>query len=285
MKCSLFDGLYFSRPLVNCYDGETGSGEGEGGDGGAAVAVATAAAAAGGAGGGNKMFTQDELNKLNAADRRKDREAMAKLEQQLAGLKENVNLSDKDKADLEANLEMVRGQLRTKEDQAKHEKKKLEEELTGKIKDLEGRYGELEGRYRSETVKRSWQDAFGSDAFNLQQSVAMMSSQSKLVPVIDEKTKQATGESKIVVELDDEDADGNPTKSTLTPAEAVKRMKELKHKYGYLFKTNVVAGVGGSNTTGGLSGKGEIDLKKLASDPEQYRKMRKEQPEALYSKR
>lgn len=285
MSRSLLEGFYLARPLVACFDGEGEGGEGGegGGDGGAAAAAAAvAAAAAAGGAGGSKTFTQDEVNKLNAADRRKDREALAKSEQQMAALLEKVNLSDKERSSLEENLEMVRGQLRTKEEQAKIERKRIEEELTGKYTDLERRYQDLDGRYRGETVKRAWQDAFGGDAFNLSQSVAMMSSQSKLVPVIDEKTKKETGEQKIVVELEDEDSDGKPTVSTMTPVEAVARMKELKHKYGYLFKTNVVAGVGGSNTTGGMSGSGDVDLKKLASDPEQYRKMRKERPDVLY---
>ncbi len=157
--------------------------------------------------------------------------------------------------------------------------------MTGRYTDLEKRYQDLDGRYRGETVKRSWQDALGSDAFNIGQTVAMMSAQSRLVPVVDEKTKKETGDFQIVVDLEDEDSEGKPTKSTLTPVEAVARMKELPGRYGYLFKANVVSGVGGSNSTGGMSGKGDVDLKKLAQDPEQYRKMRKENPSALYGQR
>lgn len=284
MSRSLVDALYLSLASVACFDGEGGEGgEGEGAGEGAGASGAGASGASGAPAG--KTFTQDEVNKLNAADRRKDKEALAKLEKQLTTLQENQNLSASEKQSLEENLEMVRGQLRTKEEQAKIERKRIEEELTGKYTDLESRYNDLSGRYRGETIKRSWQDAFGSDAYSLPQAVALMSPQSKLVPVIDEKTKKETGEQKIVVELDDEDSEGNPTKSTLTPAEAVKRMKELPHKYGNLFKTNVVAGVGGTNTTGGMAGKGEVDLRKLAQDPEQYRKMRKENPGALYAKR
>ncbi|MEX0827858.1 MAG: hypothetical protein WD005_02795, partial [Haliea sp.] len=249
------------------------------------AAAAAAAAALEAAAKGGKTFTQDEVNKLNAADRRKDKEALAKLEKQLQGLQENVNLSTGEKQTLEENLEMVRGQLRTKEETAKIERKRIEEELTTKYNDLDHRYKELDGRYRGETVKRSWQDALGSDAFNLGQTVAMMSAQSRLVPVVDEKTKKETGEFQIVVDLEDEDSEGKPTKSTLTPVEAVARMKELPGRYGYLFKANVVSGVGGSNSTGGMSGKGDVDLKRAAQDPETYRKLRKENPTALYGQR
>lgn len=277
MSRILFEGLYWSRPLVVCFDGESDPPvDDPAGD--PPVDPSKTNPATG------KTFTQDEVNKLNAADRRKDKEALAKLEKQLQGLQESSSLSASEKQSLEENLEMVRGQLRTKEEQAKIERKRIEEESTAKYTDLEKRYLDLDGKYRGETIKRSWQDAFGNDAYSLSQAVSLMSPQSKLVPVIDEKTKKETGEQRIVVELADEDSEGNPTKSTLTPTEAVKRMKELPHLYGNLFKTNVVAGVGGTNTTGGVAGKGELDLKKLAQDPEQYRKMRKENPNLLYGR-
>jgi hypothetical protein len=66
-----------------------------------------------------------------------------------------------------------------------------------------------------------------------------------------------------------------------TPQEAVQRMKELPEQWGNLFRANVVSGIGSGAATGGVtSGEGgRIDVAKLS--PEQYRKLRKENPEAL----
>jgi hypothetical protein len=62
----------------------------------------------------------------------------------------------------------------------------------------------------------------------------------------------------------------------MSPAAAVKRMKELAEVHGNLFKSNVVSGVGGSS---GTANPGKIDMRKLT--PQQYAKLRRENPSAL----
>lgn len=91
------------------------------------------------------------------------------------------------------------------------------------------------------------------------------------------------GEFKVVVEFDDVDAEGKPIKTVRSPAEAVARMKEME-RYANFFKNNIVAGTGGSSNPGGLptNGQGRIDLRKVAQDPELYRKLRKENPNLLF---
>jgi hypothetical protein len=58
-------------------------------------------------------------------------------------------------------------------------------------------------------------------------------------------------------------------------------MKELPNLYGNLFKSGVVSGIGSSSATGGLApgGGGKVDLKNLT--PQQYMKIRSENPELL----
>ena len=53
-------------------------------------------------------------------------------------------------------------------------------------------------------------------------------------------------------------------------------MTELP-RHGNLFQGGKTGGLGGSGSSGKNTGK--IDLVKLAKDPAQYRKLRKEQPE------
>jgi hypothetical protein len=74
---------------------------------------------------------------------------------------------------------------------------------------------------------------------------------------------------------------GKEVISLRTPEQAVQRMKELPEHYGNLFRSNVVSGVGSGSATGGAQpGEGgRIDPTSLT--PEQYRRLRKENPEAL----
>lgn len=276
----MLNNLYFSFPIVSCFEGE-GAGDGAG-DGAGAGQGAGDGAGAGANDGAGKTFTQDDVNRILADDKRKHQAALLKTEQTYKDLlANNKALTEKDRATLEDNLATVQGQLRTKEEQAKMEKRQLEEQLNGKIKEHETRAVEWENRYKTETVARSIQDAaVTADAFQPSQIVALLKPMTRLVEVIDEKTGKSTGQFKTVVDFPDVDAEGNPTVTVRTPTEAVKRMKDLPETYGNLFKSNIVSGIGSNSTTGITPGaNGKIDLSKLS--PEQYRELRKTNPAAL----
>ena len=107
------------------------------------------------------------------------------------------------------------------------------------------------------------------DAFSNGQVVDLLRSNTKLVddqPMVDfPDIHVETGEA-IVTQL--------------SPEDAIKRMKELPDKYGNLFKANVINGVGGNASSGDVSRSGgKVDVKSLT--PEQYAKLRQENPAAL----
>jgi hypothetical protein len=271
------ENLYRSFPLVSCFDGEGDAAAAE-----KAAADAAAAAAAAATSTEPKTFTQDEVNRFVAEEKRKQQAALLKTEQSFKELlATNQNLSAKERQTLEENLATVQGQLRTKEEQAKMEKKQLEEQLTGKIKEHETRAHEWENRYKTETVTRSLQDAaIQADAFQASQIVALLTPMTRLVEMIDEKTNKSTGKFRPVVDFPDVDADGNPAITVRTPEEAVKRMKDLPETYGNLFKSNVVSGIGANSSTGVTPGaNGKINLRNL--NAEQYRELREKNPAAL----
>jgi hypothetical protein len=82
---------------------------------------------------------------------------------------------------------------------------------------------------------------------------------------------------KVVIEFNDIHVEtGEPIVTQLSPLDAVKRMREIPEQYGNLFKANVVSGMGAN---GGQATSGKIDVRKLS--PEQYKKLRKENPSAL----
>lgn len=260
---------YFSKAVVSCFEGEP--------------IVEPVVPPVVDPAGPPAEFTPEQQRKFNealAADRRKEQQkyqaSLLKTEQTYKEmLANNQNLSAKERQTLEENLVTIQGQLRTKEEQAKMEMKSLETNLTAKIKENEEKAAVWENRYKSETITRSLQDAAGSDAFEPSQIVSLLKPMTRLVEVVDEQTGKATGNFKAVVDFPDSDADGNPVISTFSPQAAVKRMKDIPARFGNLFKSNVVSGIGANNNAGGAPG-GKPNLAKMT--PEQYRAHRKANP-------
>lgn len=261
--------LYFSPAVVSCFDDAP------------ILPSAALPEPAAPPNDGLKTFSQDDVNKFLADDKRKHQATLAKTEQTYKELLANNNaLTAKERATLEENLVTVQGQLRTKEETAKMEKKALEESLNGKIVEEQIKAKNWETRYKDETVTRSLMDAAAPDAYNVSTVVTVLKGMTKLVEEIDETSGKATGKFKTVVEFPDVDAEGNPTITVRSPADTVKRMKELPEIYGNLFKSNVVSGIGGNSATGVTPGhNGKINLRNLT--PAQYRELRANNPEAL----
>lgn len=262
----MIEHLYLSAPALVCFDGETETPPVETPNTPPGSPVA-------------ELFQgvtfspeqQEKMNKIYAEEKRKHQQQYKAIETRLQETLNTAKLSQDERAKLEETLDGVRKELLTKEEKAKHEKRKLEEEYTGKIADLERRASSAEQRYTESVVHRSLLDAAVlGDAFNPE----------IVVTVLKQHVKMENDQ--VVIDFPDEEAETrNPIITRRTPADAVARMKELTDKYGGLFKSNIVSGVGGSSATGGLTpgANGRVDVTKLS--PEQYRKIRKENPELL----
>ena len=235
-------------------------------------------------------FTPEQQKKFNdavATERRKQEAKYRKeLEKTEATYKEllanSESLTEKERQTLQENLETIQGQLRSKEQQAAQEKKELETAYQGKLATLEKRAQVAETRWRDSTITRALQDAaIDNDAYNTHQVVTLLKSMTKLVESVDEKTGKPNGQFKVMVEFPDKDATtGQEVMTSKTPAEAVKRMTEIP-EFQNLFRKNVVSGVGGNSAIGGLTpgSNGRIDVRNLT--PDQYQKIRAENPELL----
>ena len=235
-------------------------------------------------------FTPEQQKKFNdavAAERRKqETKWRSQLEKAEATYKEMLakteGLSAKERATIQENLDTVSGQLRSKEHQAQLEKKELEASYQGKLTEAQRRAEIAEQRYRDSTIMRALQDAaVEHEAYSASQVVTLLREKTKLVETLDEKTNKPNGQFKVVVEFPDKDnTTGQEVMTTKTPAEAVKRMTEVA-EFQNLFRKNVVSGVGGNSAIGGLTpgSNGRIDAAKLT--PEQYQKVRAENPELL----
>lgn len=232
---------------------------------------------------GRPLFSQDQLNAILAEDKRKHQAVLVKTEQQYKDLLSNSqSLTTKERETLQANLEQVSAQLRTREAQSAHEKQQIEERYTKAVKEADAKASTWETKYRETTIARSLQDAaVVNGAYRSEQIVTILRPMTKLIEVVDDRTGQSTGQYRPVVEFPDKNpTTGEPMLASFSPEEAVKRMQELPEVYGNLFKNNVVSGIGSNSTTGFTPGSnGRIDVKKLT--PEQYREVRAKNPELL----
>ena len=198
-----------------------------------------------------------------AEDRRKHQAQLQRVEKTLEEMSASKNLTIQEREQLAQQLEDLRKETRTKEQQLAHEKKQLEEQFTKQLTDEKKAREVWENRYREGTVERALQDAAVSgDAFNITTVMSVLRPMTRLTEITDEKTGKGTGKFKVVVDFPDTDPNtGEPTVTLHTPESAVKRMKDLPQIYGNLFKSGVVSGIGSSAATGGLAsgGGGKID--------------------------
>ena len=256
---------FLYAPEMACYDGEAD----------AAAAAATPPPE-------DKTFTQDDVNKFLAEDRRKHTERYQKLEQSYEGILADKNLASESRIQVETELEDLRSSLRTKEQQIEYEKKQDREQYKIKLTAAEKEAKDFKGLYTNTVIDQALQRAAGSgDAFNDDLIVSLLKPMTQLRDQHDEEGKP-TGKTAPMTELSDiDEKTGEPIQTLRTPMDAVKRMKELPDLYGGLFRANVVSGIGQGAATGGVTpGSGQpVDVTKLT--PEQYRKIRKENPALL----
>lgn len=226
----------------------------------------------------NARFDQDMVNKIVqdrlAKDRKKHDEKYKGLEKTYQDLLANQALTEDQRAELQLSLEDLRKQHRTKEEQAKHEKIQLQERYENELCQYKEAAAHWEAQHKAYLVERSLLEAaVAHDSFMPPQILSIVREWTKLVDAVDENGDK-TGKLTPVVDLPDIDADTQkPIITQRTPMEAIERLKELQPN---LFKANVVSGVGGNSTTGGIQpgADGRIDQGDLTT--EQWMKLYKE---------
>ena len=222
--------------------------------------------------GGKTSFTQDEVNAIIAKERAADKKRNEQLVQQLESLKSTSKMTSDEKAALESRIEELKTQHMTKEELAARDRKKLEEELSGARDSAINEAKSWKSRYESSTIQRALVDeAVKGDAFSPHQIMELLSPRSKVVEALDDKGKPV-GNFIVQIAFDDVDKDKKPVTMQLTPAEAVKRMKELPERFGNLFKSGVRGGLGSGNASGT---DGNATVASAIKSPEAYRASRK----------
>lgn len=279
--------LYLSRPWSACFEGEDDAAKAAAEKAAAEKAAAERATAeAAAAAAAAKVFTQEDVNRIVAADRRKLEESLKKTEKQYKDLLASQSLTEQERKALQANLEMVQGQLRSKEEQLLLEKKQVEEVYAGKLQEMEKKASFFETLYRDSTIERALQDAaVKHEAWSPSQVVTLLRGQTKMLEETDPKTGKLTGKYKPMVEMQAVNTtSGEMETKAYTPEDAVKKMKDTPETWGNLFRSGVVSGIGAGTATGGLmpGQGGKLDaaaIRKLTQ--EQFREIRANHPEWL----
>lgn len=249
-----FDLLYLSPAIATCFENDPPAGDPPAGDPPAGDPPK------------GKTFTQDDLNRILADDRRKHQQRLEALQSQL----EQSKLSETERAELNTRLEEMQASLRSKEEQAKIDQRKLEDKHKNELTQLMSRAESAERQYREFRIERELKDAaLEGEAFNANQVVTLLRSQTKIA---------TDGSVQVEFQIPNETT-GALEAQLKTPAEAVKFLKDAPEAYGNLFKSNVVSGIGGNSATGGLTPGKEVDVSTLTI--EQYAELRKKNPAAL----
>jgi actin-related protein len=248
----------FNPVSILCYDNEDTNGTPP------ATPPATPPKNPPGGNGNERMFTQEDVNKFMAEEKRKEREKYSALETSYQELLQSNNLTKEQRDNLQSRLEDVQKSQRTKEQQAEFERKQSEEKYKTELESEKARANHWENLFKRETVVRSLQDAAGTaDAFNPNQIVGLLKPMTEL--------KDIEGTLTPMVDFPDiDEKTGEEIKTLCSPADAVKRMRQLPKIWGNLFKSNVVSGVGAGQGT--IHDPSDIDYSTM--DAETYRKNR-----------
>ena len=178
-----------------------------------------------------KTFTQEDLNRFLAEDRRKtEAKYKDKVDTLEASYQEALNsnsISDSDRQELENQLEDLRARHRTKEQQLAFDKKQAEEAAAARISELEARSKQWEGRFTESTINRELQSAaVEHDAYNPELVVTHLKGSTTLTERVDQEGKP-TGELAPMVTMTVKNEETGVMEALkMTPIEAVQYMKK-----------------------------------------------------------
>lgn len=218
-----------------------------------------------------KTFTQDDINKILAQEKRKHQSVTQKALQEVEALRKKSSLTEKERHELDERVDQLKTSLLTEQEKAKRQAEKLKQQHRERVAGLEAERDTWRTRYTDSTIQRSITDAAATNnAFNPRQIVAILGRNTRLVEDLDSEGSP-TGRLVPKVSFEDKNKDGKTVVLELSPDEVIKRMKEIP-EFLNLFK---VEGTGGAGLRSQPSGK-KLDIRELAKDPVAYRKAKAE---------
>ena len=222
-------------------------------------------------------FSQSDLNKCLAEDRRRHQAQVTKIQQTLEETLTSKNLTAQERDSLQERLDGMKHEFRTKEEQQAHERKQLEDGYKAKLSEESKAKTTWETKFKQALVEQELgRAAAGADAFNPGTVVTILREHHRIEQVKDEKTGQFTGDYRVVIDLPVKTETG-VVKMPLDPVAAVAKLR-TDQEHANLWKANLVGGIG-SNSGAATGANGKIDLKNLTAA--QYNAIRSKTPELL----
>lgn len=233
------------------------------------------------------VFTQEQVNKFLAEDRRKreqklksQEEQVKKAEERLQQIASQAETTKEQKVMLEMEIEQLRASRRSEEEQRKHLEEQRKKAHENEINDLKSKMVEWEGLYKSSTIERALNDAaIAHEAFRPGQIVDLLRNRTEMKEAKDKDGNVILGQYVPMVAVQVTEEDGTVLTNWVEPNKAVELMKNDPDRDGNLFKNSVIAGIGGGTAPSTGSNSAKVDPNKL-SDEEFERRFR-EDPKSL----
>lgn len=220
-----------------------------------------------------KQFSQDDLNRVVAEEKRKTQVRQREMASELAEIKKNSSLSDEEKQTLETRIEELQNQYLTAEERARQASEATKKKNENTLKDLTNERDNWRTKHESLVINSAVTTAASNNkAWFAEQIAAILVPKTKLVEKLDDAGKP-TSIHEARVAFPDTNKDGKAVTLDLTVDQAVKRMRELE-QYGNLFEGDKAGGLGQSGSAGKTK---STSLEKLAktNNAEEYRKARR----------
>jgi hypothetical protein len=204
---------------------------------------------------------QDWLNAQLAEEKRRGKEKADRLILELQTKSQQATTSEAEKRRIEEQIEQLRGEYLTKEEQHKKTMdRQIKDERTLREK-AEKTAKDWETLYTEEKIERDLTDAaLEHKAYNPEPVRAVLKPSTRIVDELDSEGKP-TGKKVTRVRVKKAAEGGAVQILEMTPAEAVKDMTEKPDAYGNLFNSGANGGLGGNNhgrQSGGGDGKAVI---------------------------
>jgi hypothetical protein len=266
---------WWSRVRIICRDGD-GSGAGAGDGTGTGAGDDTGTGTGAGDGVIKKTFTQDDVNKMLAAEKRTWQD---KVQTSVAAL-ENIKregLTPEQKAELQSQIDSLRAQAQTAEEIAKQKLSKAERDWAKRERELVEQRDAAVKAYSDLEIQTELSTAMALHRVK-PAATSVVSSYLKAnlsqAPVLDSEGKP-TGRKQYMVAMTAYDAESKTTKALSLPVvDAVNQLRE-REEFANLFESAAKAGMGQ-----GASGRtGTNDIAKMSQ--EEYMAARAANPRSL----
>lgn len=191
-----------------------------------------------------RVFTQAEVDEMVVKRNKGLQQKYQSLEKQYEDTLRQKNLTAGERQKIQSNLEQLQAEMRTSKEQAEYEAKKAKEKYELEIQNTKKNADFYKNLYEKSTIERAISDAAASnEGFAPSQFIAYLGPRTRMVAELDSDGEE-TGNFTPKVEWSVTKEDGSSELLSLSPNEAVNKMKEDTNNFGNMFRPYVSAGIG-----------------------------------------